>query len=684
MLPSQANRKRPLAHLPTPKDLARIFKKPRRDHPELLETSGPPRALGIPPVPPLGTDLPPAAHSVPRSAVPVLKPPYRAADFFADHGPRLDRGAQRQFAAAVRCYPPPRAPFFALAEPVSRPGVMVPFVFPPLPECRADPLTNMPDTPDGEPARPVMAPLPFPPPNYMPYPLISEKAPPTPHEVFGAWLDALGRLPRVDMVVASAAGSIFDLHAEAGAAGLSAARLQELVRLGQVAESDPEASDDRSEASDSSDSLDALQSSYRRFMDYYSNIDVSTEHARHAARRPSNVVVVRSDLRNDYTNVRTKDTQAGKVLQAEPRCVPLAFTMDPRERDAEPPATLPAPAAAEDVTDANEENTERRREHLVQSYSVLEDHFAQNRDQLYASRKQQLLERLRQLRTSEIHFDTTKNKINNDDLRRYHDRRQTEKDEQLLSLRLSLNYEKLKNALSFYQTSHRLYKTMNLVMINKLQKIKNFLDHQKQVLDDHSGGSGDTDAVNIRNRDIAKFYESFVEQDYSNEIKEVFRAAIAKDDGLDKDDPYTLDPALFRKVYKGHQHTANVHDFMPLVTREEFRLITGEAPSKLGPAKDPNSKSKGGRHQIFQSSLYDRVTSGSDTNASENGMVLKRRPGRRAAPKPTYGEEVAKNSNDTALVAKIMKQFIGPSAANAQELTEDLDLIGIQTKWPVK
>ncbi|GEQ72636.1 hypothetical protein JCM33374_g6323 [Metschnikowia sp. JCM 33374] len=482
--------------------------------------------------------MPSISHSVPHNAVPILESPYRVGDFFSDYDPELDENSQKQFSGSVKCYPPPKAPFLASEESVSRPGVMVPFVFPPIPAIQYDPLTNMPDAsediPEDEDSKqfyPVMAPLPFPPPNYMPYPLISEKAPPTPHEVFGKWLDASEHLPRVDMVVASAAGSIFDLHTEAGASGIGATKLQEMVRLGQLAESDPEASDDKS---DSSDSSDVSESSYRNFMEYYEE--------------------------------------------------------------------------------------------------------------------------------------------------------QAQNDEQLLSLKLSSNYEKLKTVLNFYQTSSRSYKTMNSVMINKLQKMKNFLEYQKSVFDDHSSprGSNDVEVMSIRNRDISKLYESFVDQDYSNEIKESFRAAIAKDDDVEKEDPYVLEPSLFRKVYTGHEHHAIVHDFMPLVTREEFKLVTGEAPSKLGPAKDLVSKGKSGRHQIFQSSLYDRVTSGSDTNASDSGTQMKRRPGRRAAPKPTYGEEVAKHNNDSALVAKIMKQFIGPGAANAQELTEDLNLIGIETKWPVK
>lgn len=700
MLPSPSTKKRLPGHLPTPQDLEKIFKKPRHDHPEILETYVPLRFPDMPPVPPLSSNMPPITHSVPHNAVPILTPPYRVSDFFSDHKTKLNAEAKKQFNESVACYPPPKAPFMPREETGARPGVMVPFVFPPLPSIQYDPLTNMPEEDSSDEEQedyplhdrrltyPVMAPLPFPPPNYMPYPLISEKAPPTPREVFGQWLDALEKLPRVDMVVASAAGSIFDLYAEAGATGLTATKLQEMVRLGQVAESDPEAYDDKS---DSSDSLDVLESSYRDFMDYFENIDTSNEYDPHATKPLENVVVVDSTLKNKYIDFNLPDVESGKVLRAEPTSIPLAFEPAGENftEDADSSSQLPDPpllGSESEVTNANGARKEHRREILAENLNRLETHFQENRERIYVLRKRQLLERLQQLQSSEVHFDRSRDKIYNEDLQRYACQRQAENDERLLGLKLSQNYEKLKTVLNFYQTSSRLYKTMNLVMINKLQKMKNFFEYQKLLLDDHSfvKGSNDPDAISIRNRDISKLYEGFVDQDYSNEIKEVFRAAVANDDDTDKEDPYTLDPSLFRKVYVGHKHTANVHDFMPLVTKEEFRLVTGEAPSKLGPAKDPNSKGKGGRHQIFQSSLYDRVTSGSDTNGSDSGMTVKRRPGRRAAPKPTYGEEVAKNNNDAALVAKIMKQFIGPGAANAQELTEDLDLIGIQTKWPVK
>ncbi|GEQ72638.1 hypothetical protein JCM33374_g6325 [Metschnikowia sp. JCM 33374] len=260
--------------------------------------------------------------------------------------------------------------------------------------------------------------------KYMPYPLISEKAPPTPHEVFGKWLDASEHLPRVDMVVASAAGSIFDLHTEAGASGIGATKLQEMVRLGQLAESDPEASDDKS---DSSDSSDVSESSYRNFMEYYESIDVSNEYDKYATEHPKNIVVVDPTIKSKFTHVSLPDPETGKVLSAEPTFLASALTTIKDQVDEKSLASPPIFGSFEEeeededeeVANASGDLKEPRREELAGNYAKLEAHFEQYKDQYYHQRKRQLLEKLHQLQSSEIYFDNRKNKINNDELRRY-------------------------------------------------------------------------------------------------------------------------------------------------------------------------------------------------------------------------------------------------------------------------
>ncbi|KAK7686821.1 hypothetical protein QCA50_009896 [Cerrena zonata] len=153
---------------------------------------------------------------------------------------------------------------------------------------------------------------------------------------------------------------------------------------------------------------------------------------------------------------------------------------------------------------------------------------------------------------------------------------------------------------------------------------------------------------------------------------------------------------------------------MPLITSEEFDLITGDLPLKLKSSSSSSTSKDSAanklksnmniKHQIFQSPLYDK-TSGSDTNgnisftsmsngnASDSGgssttTPAKRRPGRRAGTNSNSNsndkdDDPDKQHTEAALLAKIMKQFSGPAAAKNDELNEDLNMMGVKTRWPV-
>ena len=104
---------------------------------------------------------------------------------------------------------------------------MVPFIFPPPPVLKNESVT------DSSPKRRLrgsdhdnktyveLPPLPFPPPNYMPYPMLSDRSTLAPLEVVQSFLDALQNLPRTNMVVASAAGSLLDMKHQAEQEGLT-------------------------------------------------------------------------------------------------------------------------------------------------------------------------------------------------------------------------------------------------------------------------------------------------------------------------------------------------------------------------------------------------------------------------------------------------------------------------------
>lgn len=574
---------------------------------------------------------------------------------------------------SIETYPPPKPP---MLPPSPTPGVMVPFVYPPIPLIALDPYTNADELLNEADAvaYPVIAPLPFPPPNFMPYPLIADRAPPPPKDVFSYWLEALEALPRNDMVLASAAGSIHDLRFLALAAGLDVSKLDELVRLGSMAASDPEASD-RS----SVDLSDSSESPQRDALDYYENINTSNAFDLHLQPPPPNALVVESEAKHRYATVTPKILHKGKIVKKR-SFVEVDKTDDLVAVSLEPLVT----PTEKDIIHAAGIYKDRRREQLLSSVQEIDSFAKDNRVAIYTQKKNALLRRLRLLQSSRVRFDPLKSSIDDDELRDFADQRLVQNDEELMRLKMAHSYERLKTVLDFYQTTNKLYKTMNSAMINKLKKLKNFLEYQTQTITKAIESHGDIELTSIRNRDSSKLFNGFVSQDYASEIKEVFRAAISQEDGVETEENDAFNPALFRRVYTGVKHQANVHDLMPLITREEFRLITGEAPAKTGQTKDTVIKGQSARHHIFQSALYDRPTSGSDNNNSDNGAPVKRRPGRRAAPKPTYGEELAKQNNETALVAKIMKQFIGPGAATSDELVNDLNQIGIDTKWPIK
>lgn len=699
MFSSQADLKRPYAaHLPTPDQMAAAFKRPRL----LAEFHPPAPNLSMAPT---NHFYPPTAHCAPPDIVPVVADPYTVGDFFVDVNDNHSQEHHNQMALVLNKFPPPMAPVQGPYLPYNGVGMMVPFVYPPIPVLRPDKLIADPVLVKKKGRKsasqllaiananllsrvgvndtdifPVMAPLPFPPPNYMPYPLISDDAPLTPHEVFSGWLTALEHLPRTDMVVASAAGSIFDLRAQAEAAGLTIAKLDRLVQHSRQ-ESDPEGEDDRSD----SDEL-LLESRLDEYIEYAEQVDTSNAYDPHAVDKQVGKVVVDLRMKHEFEQVSPLVSSRGRTLAKR-----TGFSFEYSDRDIEEQEEVKLPESIvtnyeRDISNATGSHKERRRQELLNSTSQLKEYTATHRDEIYASRKLELLARLRMLQQSRISFDDNKTVLDDDGLCDRVTELQIRRDLELLRLKLYNTYEKLKLAHTFYHSSNKAYKSMNLLMVNKLQKLKHFLEYQKRIIHDATDVKGDSDLLNIRSKESAKLYEGFAENDYLSAIKEIFRASVRNEDqGLPLDAHPDFDPDFFRKVFTDREHPAEVYDLMPLVTEEEFKLIVGDAPQKVGPAKDNTGKSKSARHPIFQSPLYDRVTSGSDTNASEGSApTFKRRPGRRAAPKPVFGDAAAKQNTEAALVAKIMKQFIGPAAANPDELTNDLELMGVDTKWPVK
>ncbi|WPK23797.1 hypothetical protein PUMCH_001043 [Australozyma saopauloensis] len=680
-------------YFPPLEDVARVFKKIKTESSLLSRSSTAPddsSTLSSDSVNPLtanGTSTEHSlAHCVPERFNPILKLPFRAKDFFCDVDVALSASQRLQLERTISSCPPPKAPLLNSVTNSTNLGAMVPFIYPALPSIKRDLLMVMPDNMVNAPQvgaelYPAMPPLPFPPQNYMPYPLIADKSPLTPNEVFTLWLVALAYLPRVDMVLASAAGSIFDFRAQAQSDGLTVQKLESMLKI--------ESKDSEEELGSNSEivaSPDPVDRHLEDYLAFATKVDTTDEFDPNLKPVSKRFFPLESTTRIRYQEVSQVTVVDGVAQYPTNRpsleFSPLNLT---KKQDYQTPARLFNDASKDSIATQNIKKENKRA--LVKQYILDIDHEALvHLQDIYNTKKRHLLKRLELLQGSKILYDNTNQVIMDEELRQYVDNRQAQVDADLLQLKIQHTYDKLKVLMSFYQTSHRLYKTMNSVMVNKLKKLKNFLEHQRLVLEEAGShkNAGEGDITNIRGRESAKLYGSFVEQDYSNEIKEVFRCASLREDGETIEKDIAVEADEYSKVFTNREHEAIVDDYMPLVTENEFKLITGEAPSKTGVSKDVANKTKIPRHLIFQNPLYDYGTSGSDTNLSENPMPVKRRPGRRAAPKPAYGEENTKQLNDAALVAKIMKLFVGPTGANADELTDDLSLIGIKTKWPLK
>ena len=168
----------------------------------------------------------PLLNLAPKTMLPIVQPPLKVADFFTDLAPETDeKSVSEQIQAIVKLFPPPPLPNY-ITQKYSN-GIMVPFIYPPPPR-----FTDQ----SGSEKFVLLPPLPFPPPNYMPYPLVSDDASLTPDEVFTALLEALKILPRIDMVLASAAGSLLDMRSQADQEGFTISGFEETKRLAKERE----------------------------------------------------------------------------------------------------------------------------------------------------------------------------------------------------------------------------------------------------------------------------------------------------------------------------------------------------------------------------------------------------------------------------------------------------------------
>lgn len=528
---------------------------------------------------------------------------------------------------------------------------MVPFIFPPPPVLKLESAT------DSSPKRRLrgsdhdnktyveLPPLPFPPPNYMSYPLLSDRSTLAPLEVIQSFLDALQNLPRTNMVVASAAGSLLDMKHQAQQEGLTIEDFENgnTYDAGNV---------DTEEAED--------------YMAYAAGVDTSESVDYYDEKKSSpSTVEVNSDMYSRLANVAPRMSSVGRAkssLLVELPTPNLDIFQHSHDQVPQPTPSLSHPS--KDIVTANGVNKERRREDLVRSANQLRSFETRHRRQVYEHKRQQLFTRLNSLTSSKILL-TDETLIVNDDLRAIQRELEFQRDFEIYRLKVGQHYQLSNNVQFYYENCDRAYRRYNSNVVKKLKKLENFFQYQYDLFNQLLANDS-SDVFDIKTRDSGKLYHGISQRNFTAEIKQ-------------KETP-AVKPAPL------------IHDYMPLISLAEFDIITGDGPSKI---KQSNLSAKDAKnanlhHTIFQSALYDPATSNSDTNYSELSTSVPptpKRRGRRAAT--NLGADTLElfdkqsKHSEAALIARIMKNFVGPQGSKPEELTTDLDQMGITTRWPV-
>ncbi|KAJ9109473.1 hypothetical protein QFC19_002226 [Naganishia cerealis] len=590
-------------------------------------------------------------HCIPPNIVPLVQPPFHESNFFTDLEPRDNPKFVQQVTNIVAKYPPPPPPPLPDQTLLTSGGIMVPFIFPPPPVLKNESVT------DSSPKRRLrgsdhdnktyveLPPLPFPPPNYMPYPMLSDRSTLAPLEVVQSFLDALQNLPRTNMVVASAAGSLLDMKHQAEQEGLTI-------------------EDFENGATYDAENVDTEEA--EEYMAFAAGVDTSeTVDYYDQKKSPPSTVEVNSDMYSRLANVAPRLSSIGRTksnLLTEPTTTNIDIFQPSHNHEPHPTPSISHPS--KDIVTANGVNKERRREDLLRSANQLRSFETRHRRQVYEHKRLQLLLRLESLRSSKILL-TDESLIVNDDLRAIQRELEFQRDFEIFRLKVGQNYHLSNNVQFYYENCDRAYKRYNSNVVNKLKKLENFFQYQYDLFNQLLNNASN-DVFDIKTRDSGKLYHGISQRNFSAEIKQRETPAVK--------------PAPL------------VHDFMPMTSLAEFDIITGDGPSKIKQSNLSSKEAKNANlhHTIFQNALYDPATSNSDTNYSELSTSLPSTPkrrGRRAATnlgadKLELFDKQSKHS-EAALIARIMKNFVGPQGSKPDELTTDLDQMGITTRWPI-
>lgn len=617
----------------------------------------------------------PQLHNLPQDSIPIMNSPYEISQFFTDYKILNSLKYHETVQKIVNMFPPPLPPMIPIdskSEVDPSHSIIIPFIYPPPPVIRPTPyiddneyfLKRMrkrdeqqreddDDLQEIFPQKPVeLAPLLFPPPNFMPYPLNANKSSITPHDLFTDLLDASILLPRVDMVMASAAGTLADLRAQASIEGFAVTQYENEAALKRR--------------------LEELHEDMESGIDYYENIDVSYKVDKKYKSRydpfegyyPPAV-----EIRSNFSNIKNAPFDPLPTNNIQTYTIPQLKEV--------PPYQLIIDSLEEY---SHRDTLEEKARILQRSLKKLEQFDETYKLEYIRQRKRELLLKIIELKESKIDLRDDVNKlIKSEELIEIKDELNTERDLELVKLRFETDYEKLRQLTSYYNDTNIAYRKYNSNVSTKLSKLKNFFEYQKEFINDILSNERQlNEIVDLNNKESTRIYSHFVDRGYNKDLKRIVQLKLNKskdhrDDKSFEQSLKSLIDDIKHNVFSEDLSVFNeVHDFMPLVSTKEFNLITTTIKSKA----DTKINMK---HRIFRNPIYESNSDSSYNSGSTSANDLPKRRGRRANISNEIDEDSL--SSEAYLLAKITKHFVGPQSVNPEELNEDYDMLGINSKW---
>lgn len=514
-----------------------------------------------------------------------------------------------------------------------------------------------------------LAPLPFPPKGYMPFPLNAQLSTLTPRDLFSDLLDAADLVPRIDMVVASAAGTLNDLKRQSLQERFSTSEFDRLQSINE----EPYSNDT---------------------INYYEGINITNKVDEY------NIMPI-NDLDNHpiYPQITAIVSDIGNQPDMLMRCKIKSIIPGKEVCGIEDNMSHVDPLPVVKSTMSNKEfsssSKEMKRIEVKKVIDKMEKVVESRKADLYHHKKQELLTKIHNLRHLKINLKCSD--IKDKELMEYDENLGIDKDLELMKLRIWQNYEYLRLSSNFYNDSNKVYRKFNSLTLNKLLKLQNYLDYQKKQFEKILNDDKVLDnLVDLSNKDVNKIFRETSERAYGHDLKRILKDLLNNQDVsgmLDslRYNEFNVSPSSTpepmnrsndppqddHKNKKIATHfVEDITDFLTLTSLKDFDLITGNNQKFKKDNKFNNIK-----HKLFQDPLYE--TSGSDMNSY--GTAGFSTAGEEGGPKRRGRRSLEVNENnlhsESYLLAKISKNFVGPQPVDDNELAQDFNAIGIQSHW---